>query len=78
MPDIPRTHTEYAERTARAAGLVLQHNVAQSLPYMAVEILRAIERADGDIPPDDADRIVLAALAVVVGAEIAASREVRS
>jgi hypothetical protein len=77
MPDLPRSPDEYAERTARAAGIVLQHDVAQQLPYKAVEILRAIERQDGDIHPDDASRFVLVALQAVVAAEIAAVREAR-
>jgi hypothetical protein len=72
--DIPRTVAELAERDRRAAQRVLDHPVASSFPKPATDLLAHV--ADGDHGLADADvrDLVLVALAVVVDAEIVASR----
>jgi hypothetical protein len=69
MPPLPQ-----AERAARAAELVLQHEIAQRFSFRATSALVDISRGSTVIAPEDADQLVHLALQAVVTAEIVASR----
>jgi hypothetical protein len=64
-----------SERSARTAERVLDHPIAQRLPWHATEALLGIARGDTGIDPADARQLLHAALQVVVTAEVLSSRE---
>ena len=72
---IPRTAAEYAARDRRAALAVLNHPVACGFSGDAIAVLAAVADGDHDLADADVADLVLAALAVVVDAEIRAGRE---
>ena len=62
-------------RSRTLADVLLQHRLAQALPWRATQALLAVARQDAGIDPDDAQRLVHAALTAVVTAEIAGRPE---
>jgi hypothetical protein len=56
---------------------VLQHRLAQGLPWGLTEALLAVARQDPGIDPDSAQLLVRAALAACIEVEILANREAR-
>jgi hypothetical protein len=78
MLHIPRTPTEHAAQDERMAGIVLAHPIITEFPKAATVALAHIADGDHALADVDVGRLVLAALAAVVGAEILAGRGART
>jgi hypothetical protein len=74
-PSIPRTRGEHAAQDARIAGVVLDHPAACGFPNDATDLLAHIADGDHGLADADVHRLVLAAMAVVLDAEVCAARE---
>jgi hypothetical protein len=65
----------HSDRTARIAAQALSHPLREQFSFRTTSALIDIARSSTVIHPDDADRLVMAALAVVIDAEVMAGRQ---
>ena len=77
LPLPPRTDAEIAAHTAHLADVVLDHGIAQRLPWHVTEAMLSVARQDPGIDQGTARLLVQQALTAIVEVEIRASREAR-
>jgi hypothetical protein len=74
----PRTPSEIEAHTAHLADVVLDHDIAQRLPWHVTEAMLSVARQDPGIDQGAARLLVQQALSAIVEVEIRASRGDRS